>query len=189
MRLLEPVHERLERFALAMTRNPEEARDLVAETLLRAYEHFDMLRDETAFIGYLFTTASRSHKRRIWRGRIFRRYDSDRAELIRDVGTSPDVGPDVGALYRALGRLPASQHEAVVLFEITGLSLEEIRAIQGGSLSGVKSRLVRGRKRLAELLGADEERFVRLPEQNERVRGRIDDINAHLLFEGVECHD
>jgi len=41
----------------------------------------------------------------------------------------------------------------VILFEISGLSLQEIVEIQGGSLSGVKSRIVRGRERLAVLLG------------------------------------
>ena len=65
---------------------------------------------------------------------------------------------EVVLLYRALDELSASQREAVVLFEISGLSLEEVREIQGGSLSGVKSRISRGRQRLAELLGATDTR-------------------------------
>jgi RNA polymerase sigma-70 factor (ECF subfamily) len=55
-------------------------------------------------------------------------------------------------LDRALARLPEKQREAVILFEISGFSLAEIREIQGGSLSGVKSRIVRGRDNLANLL-------------------------------------
>jgi DNA-directed RNA polymerase specialized sigma24 family protein len=35
-----------------------------------------------------------------------------------------------------------------VLFEISGFPLEEIRQLQGGTLSGVKSRLKRGREQL-----------------------------------------
>ena len=46
--------------------------------------------------------------------------------------------------------------KALTLFEISGLSLEEIREIQGGSLPGVKSRVQRGRKKLAEIMGVDD---------------------------------
>jgi RNA polymerase sigma-70 factor (ECF subfamily) len=60
-------------------------------------------------------------------------------------------------LHAALGRLPGTQREAIVLFELAGLSLEDVREVQGGSLSGVKSRIVRGRRRLAELLGANDQ--------------------------------
>jgi RNA polymerase sigma-70 factor (ECF subfamily) len=59
---------------------------------------------------------------------------------------------DLLVLHRPLDSLEERQRETVILFEISGLSLEEIRAIQGGSLSGVKSRLVRGRQRLAEVM-------------------------------------
>jgi DNA-directed RNA polymerase specialized sigma24 family protein len=74
--------------------------------------------------------------------------------MIPDEGTTPERAADVAMLNRALARLPERQREAVVLFEISDLSLEEIRVIQGGSLSGVKSRIVRGRQKLAELLDA-----------------------------------
>ena len=55
-----------------------------------------------------------------------------------------------------LGKLPPKQKEALVLYEITGLTLKEIREIQGGTLSGVKSRLKRGRNSLSELMIDDE---------------------------------
>jgi RNA polymerase sigma-70 factor (ECF subfamily) len=48
----------------------------------------------------------------------------------------------------ALGKLPAVQREAVVLFELEGFSIEEIAAIQRVTASAVKSRLSRGRDRL-----------------------------------------
>ena len=49
---------------------------------------------------------------------------------------------------RALGTLPPVQREAVVLHTIESFSVEEIASIQGVSVSAVKSRLARGRKRL-----------------------------------------
>src|SRR4051812_40460671 len=59
MRLLMPAYKRLEDFAFAMARDPEEARDLVAQTVLLALENFDRLRGDQAFLAYLFTIASR----------------------------------------------------------------------------------------------------------------------------------
>lgn len=60
--------------------------------------------------------------------------------------------PDVEILYKALDKLPEKMKTTVIMYEISGLSLEEIREIQGGTLSGVKSRLVRGRTMLKEIL-------------------------------------
>jgi len=51
-----------------------------------------------------------------------------------------------------LERLPIREREAIVLFEITGLSIKEIQEIQGGTLSGVKSRMARARNRLKGML-------------------------------------
>ncbi|TPW16805.1 MAG: RNA polymerase sigma-70 factor, ECF subfamily, partial [bacterium] len=50
---------------------------------------------------------------------------------------------------RALATLSPEQREAIVLFELEGFSIEEIAAITGSGISAVKSRLARGRTRLA----------------------------------------
>ncbi len=158
LRLLRPLYGQLENFVFAMSRDGEEARDLVAETLLRAYESFRTLKDPGAFLSYLFSIASREFARRRRRARWFGTYSQEAAERLRYTGTPPDAGPDVELLYRALAMLPHQQREAVVLFEISGFSLREIQSIQGGTLSGVKVRLHRGRKQLARLLGVEPRR-------------------------------
>jgi RNA polymerase sigma-70 factor (ECF subfamily) len=152
MALLLPLRDRLARFARSMARSPEDAEDLVADTMLAAFEGFDRLKTPEAFLGYLFTIASRLHRQRSWRRKIFDEYDQERAAMIHHRGTSPETAADILFLRNALNHLPERQRETLVLFEISGLSLEEIREVQGGSLSGVKSRLTRGRERLAELL-------------------------------------
>jgi RNA polymerase sigma-70 factor (ECF subfamily) len=160
MALLGPVRHRLAHFARAMTRNHDDAQDLISDTVLAAFERFEQVKDQKAFLAYLFTIAARIHKRRSWRARLFDRYDPEKAASVHDRGTSPDVSADIRALYDAMARLPARQREAVALFEISGLSLEEIRNVQGGSISAVKMRLVRGRKQLALLLGVGEPAIV-----------------------------
>jgi RNA polymerase sigma-70 factor, ECF subfamily len=156
LELLDGVEDRLSRFARAMSRSREDARDLVSETILIAYERFDKIENKSKFKSYLFTIASRLHRRRLWRLRFFGKYDEEKAELIPNNNTSQDTLADVAALYKALDKLPAKQREAIVLFEISGFSLEEIRTIQGGTLSGVKSRLKRARERLIKIMGTDD---------------------------------
>lgn len=166
LRLLADCRKRLEDYALAMTRNVDDAHDLIAETVLRAFEGFDALRDDQAFLAYLFTIASREHQRRRRRARWFAPFDEERAERMPFRGTMPDVSVDVRLLYDAIDRLPVREREAIVLFEITGLSLKEVQAVQGGSIGSIKVRLHRARKRLARLLGVEDKGRAGEPAQS-----------------------
>lgn len=157
LQLLMPVYPRLQAYAFAMAGNRDDGQDLVGETVLSAFEHFDSLRDESAFAGYVFRIAGRLIRRKRWRARLFDPFDTERAESIPFAGTPPDISVDVELLYGALRELPEQQREAIILFELSGFSLNEIQELQGGSLSSIKMRLVRGRKRLAEILRVSEE--------------------------------
>lgn len=154
MALLRPLQPNLERFAYAMARDREEARDIAGETILIAWERFDSVRHPEAFLSFLFTVATRIHRKR--RGHS-QRYsvlsDNYTAELC-DTTTPPDVAADIGALHKALQQLPEKQREAITMFELIGFSMKEIQEIQGGTVVAVKVRISRGRKRLAQLLGA-----------------------------------
>ncbi len=153
--LLNPVYEQLERFCFAIADDDDQAYDLIGETVLRGWVHFQSLREQKAFLAWLFTTASRLHKRIRWRARHFDTYDPRYAEELHSGGPAPDQSADVEALYTALEQLPQKQREAVVLFEINGLNLKEIVEIQGGTVSALKVRLYRARKRLTEILDVD----------------------------------
>ena len=156
LELFDPVHDRLEGFALAMTRTPEEAADLVGETVLLAFERFESIRDEQAFLSFLLTIASRVQKRRRWRGKIMAPFEEKHTARLQSRTTAPDVSADVTLLREALARLPEKQREAVVLHELSGFSLREVQEIQGGTLTAVKVRLHRARRKLARILGADD---------------------------------
>ena len=155
MTLFQPVQPRLQRFVLAMTRDPERTKDIVGETILIAFQRFETLRHEGAFLSFLFTIATRVAHRGTRSGNTTP-IDSDEAERLVDPSTPADVAADIGRLHAALQRLPEKQREAVLLFEIAGFSTSEIRDIQGGTLVAVRVRLTRGRKRLATLLGVQE---------------------------------
>ncbi|MBS1902622.1 MAG: RNA polymerase sigma factor [Bacteroidetes bacterium] len=183
--LLTPIRTSLARFCRAITSDDDAARDLASETILVAYEHLETLRDPSRFRSYCFQIASRHAKRSRWRERNRVAYDATFAEALADTGPSPETSAEVRLLYEALDTLPTNVRDAIVLFEISGLSLEEIRQIQGGSLSGVKSRIARGRKQLARLLGVrdDAQESVRMVENNttERTHYRFARTDASAL--------
>jgi RNA polymerase sigma-70 factor (ECF subfamily) len=152
MLLFKPLQPRLERYALTLTRDRDEAKDVVGETVLKAFEHFEQLREEQAFLSFLFTIATR-----VIQQRKFRRADrmsDNQIEDLFDNYTAPDVAYDVQMLYKQLDKLPADMRDALVMAEITGLSHKEIQEIQGGSLTAVKVRIFRAKRKLAKLMGS-----------------------------------
>ncbi len=155
--LLEPVYPRLLRYALAMTHDRENARDLVSEAILVALERFDFNRDESGFPGFLYRIVARTYKRWHRRDQRFAIIEESALEAILDPNAMPDVAAEIAIVMTALDRLPPKMKETILLFDIADLSLKEIRNIQGGTLSGVKSRLRRGREMLKSILGIEPE--------------------------------
>jgi RNA polymerase sigma-70 factor, ECF subfamily len=155
MLLYTPVHARLARFVHSMVWHHEDARDIIAETVLKAYEKFEDIEHPEAFLYFLFGIASRLSKRRGRRLKIWASYDNEYAENIIDNSMDASRKLEVEALYKTMKRLPEKQREAISLFHISGFTLLEIQKIQGGSLSGVKSRITRGREMLTRLLIAE----------------------------------
>lgn len=191
--LLEPVHDNLARFARSITENKETARDLVGETVLRALEKFDELHDRKAFLSWLFTIAVRLNQRRRKRQEVFVEYNEVEVALYQSHSPSPEQQHDIDVLYKAVGQLRAKEKEAILLFEIAGLSLEEIQKIQGGSLSGVKSRLSRARKKLARLLGVDSDGKMGEESTPPPTHKKNSTIRNHdtepFIYAGAQSHD
>ncbi|MEX0968267.1 MAG: RNA polymerase sigma factor [Bacteroidia bacterium] len=150
-RLYEPVHANLNHFVKAMMHNSDDAKDIISDTVLTAADNFGKLRNQQAFLGFLFGIASRLIKRHY-------RKNKQTTELLKsehDTLHSAENAPgsiDAAILRQALEELPPEQREAVVLFELMGFSLNEIVEIQQSSLSAVKSRVARGREKLRKLL-------------------------------------
>ncbi len=153
LELLEPVYDRLSRYALAVTHHEMDAEDLVSTAVLQAYERFDETAEHDRFLHYLITIASRLHKRRRYRERRRVAFSEPLSIARPDTTPSPETAAEIRLIMDALNTLPAKMRETIVLFDISDFSLEEIRRVQGGTVSGVKSRLKRGRERLARKLG------------------------------------
>ncbi|MFI5263315.1 MAG: RNA polymerase sigma factor [Candidatus Kapaibacterium sp.] len=153
--LIEPHKAGLARFCRALSHDSDTAKDLASETILITYERFETLQNKAAIKGYLYTVASRLA--RTERKLAKRNTSQDEALSVEYTGASPGVLADIHLLQEALEKLPEKIREAIIMFEISGLSLAEITEIQGGSLSGVKMRIARGKRKLAKLLGVEDE--------------------------------
>jgi RNA polymerase sigma factor (sigma-70 family) len=146
--LLRPLQDRLVWYIYVLSRDEEEARDIVGDAILLAYDHFDTLRSETAFELFLFRIARREYFRVRRRMMLFTRLKPEHECIGSEAMRALETGVDAQLVLNCICRMPQRQRETVTLYEIAGFSLEEIRGLQGGSLSGVKSRLVRARKKL-----------------------------------------
>lgn len=138
--------------------DPAEADDVTGDILLRLVRHRDRLANARNPLAYLFGVARNAvadtHRRRAVEKRATRQL-AQISELSMDPFPEPEPAAD-GALAECMipfiQRLPAHYSEALMLTEIDGLSRQVAAARLGLSLSGLKSRVQRGRKRLKHAL-------------------------------------
>ena len=74
--------------------------------------------------------------------------DSGAESAIESAGIRPEI-------QSALARIPADFRAAIVLADIEGMALPEVAQALGAPIGTVKSRLFRGRRLLADLLGTE----------------------------------
>ncbi|MBC8124604.1 MAG: RNA polymerase sigma factor [Candidatus Kapabacteria bacterium] len=154
LELLKPIQRKLESFCLNMTRDREEARDLMQDTIIVLWQHLDTIRDRSAFKSYAYTVATNTFKRKFTRSKFFGLITEEHHETLASTDHSPEQITDHAILHDALRELPHRSREALMLFEIGDMSIADIQAIQGGSLSSIKVRLMRARRLLQHRLGA-----------------------------------
>ncbi len=149
--LYEPVHEKFERFCRARVYGDMDHKDLINETLLKAYEKFDTLKSEQAFLSFLFSIAVRvlanSNRKKKEETNM-----SSGAYAVKDVNSDTSLRTEVAMLYEAMRLMDEKYRESLILFEITGFSIKEIAEIQATSESNVKQRLRRARLQLKHIL-------------------------------------
>jgi RNA polymerase sigma-70 factor (ECF subfamily) len=137
-----------------LTGDREEARDCVHEAMEKAWlrwSHVRGLQDPESWVRTVAWRTGVSRWRRVRTGaRLMTKHRVREAHDDHAGGVA-----DAGALTWALQQLPADQRLALVLFHVCDLDLAAVAAQTDSSLSAVKSRLHRGRKTLAGILGDD----------------------------------
>lgn len=152
MELYEPVHVRFEKFCKARAYGNFNFKDLMHDALVVAYERFDSLKNDGAFLHFLFGIAIRllaNENRKISSERLSDHMQAYNYSVESD---RTDKLLEINLLYDAISQLPDLQKESIILFEISGFSIREVAELQQSSQDAVKQRLVRGRKKLLELM-------------------------------------
>ncbi|TLX17060.1 sigma-70 family RNA polymerase sigma factor [Rhizobium sp. MHM7A] len=148
--------EDLERFALARTRNPELAQEIVTDTVIEALKNSNKFELGTKMNPWLFTIMVNVHKNMKRRKKVADDY------VNRMTAVHPRTYSEADALdhmrIRTVGEaietLPVEQKSAFYL-AIEGYSYEEIGKVLDCGVGAVKSRVMRARQAVAEALDAD----------------------------------
>lgn len=149
--------------ALSLTRDENDAHDLVQETYLRAYRFFHQFKRGTNCKAWLFRILRNTHINRY-------RKQSTRPNTVELEDFENQLGDDdlsqqplnprdelFQELYddeiqSALDSLPEEFRTAILLSDIEGLTYQEIADVVGCPLGTVRSRLSRGRHMLEKKL-------------------------------------
>ena len=151
--------------ALRYTKNPEDARDLVQDTYLKAFSSFHQFEEGTNLRAWLYrvltTTFINTYRKgqrqpQLANGELEDWQVADAQSHTSDQGKSAEVEalenlPD-SDIKRALQEIPEDFRIAVYLADVEGFSYKEIADIVGVPSGTVMSRLHRGRKLLREKL-------------------------------------
>lgn len=142
-------------FCYKMLLNRELAQDVMQETFLRVYENRDRLMKTASFKSWLFTIARNQCLNHIRQGG--RQVNLEPAVMERTASpetpfTRMDKSEQVKYVSDFLGMLKPEYREVLVLREYQNLTYEEIAAVTRNTLSSVKSRLFKARKKLAEVM-------------------------------------
>lgn len=146
-RLYRAQRDRMWRAVLAFAGDPDVASDAVAEAFAQALRRGAAIRSPERWLWKtVFLIAAGELKERGRRG-------GDRSDGMYEMYEMDELARD---LVTALGRLPEKQRVAVVLHHAAGYRASEIAGIIGSTTPGVHVLLSRGRKRLRQLLEADD---------------------------------
>jgi RNA polymerase sigma-70 factor (ECF subfamily) len=148
---IETLLPNMRRYARALTRNPDDADDVVQDALVSALAKQHQFQPGTNLRAWLFTIIRNAFHDRIRRNR-------KQVAMPLDEGLHPSTEASqeqhvrCGEVARAFRRLPTNSREVIGLVVFEGMSYEQTAVILGVRLGTVRSRLSRARSMLSASL-------------------------------------
>lgn len=168
--LILKYRERVYAMIYNMTSNREDAADLTQDSFIKAFQSINRFQGQSSFFTWLYRIAVNSSLTHIRKNKLRTFFSFDKvhedasiSDVINRLTDKKDVERDVFVnelqekLNEALQKLSISHRTVVTLFEIDGLSHEEIAEVMNCSVGTVRSRLHYAK----QLLQAELQSYVR----------------------------
>jgi RNA polymerase sigma-70 factor (ECF subfamily) len=193
-RLLAAEESRLYAYGLRMCGDPEDARDVMQDTMLAVAKGIAGFRGDASLSTWMFQLARNActrHRRRPAGAPAA--HDSLEDARPVDPGPGPERQAEAGQIAErvqaALASLTPAHREVLVLRDVEGLTAPEVAAVLEISVDAVKSRLHRARAALREALeGPEAERPASCPDVLSRWSERLEGELSGALCAEIERH-
>jgi RNA polymerase sigma-70 factor (ECF subfamily) len=160
------------RFARAFAHTHELASDLAQDALVKVYRSIGSYRFQSSFSTWLYAIV-----RNVYLDDTRSRAGKERAAE-RPLGAGADADPTADPdavradrrlereetrrqVWAAIAQVPTEFRTTLVLYDIEGLTYEEVAVVEGAPLGTIKSRLSRGREHLRRVLSGEDPRARR----------------------------
>lgn len=151
--LLLPLYPRLQRVALRLLGNAEDAEDMVQEVYLKLWSKRDTLPEVKDMEAYCVTLTKHMCIDRL---RLVEVERVDEKEVALPLAATDDVAGDaerrdaVEHVCRIIGTLPENQQQVITLRDMRDCTFEEIEEITGLTATNIRVLLSRARKTIRE---------------------------------------
>ena len=156
--LVERYQNMVYSLALKLLKKPEDAEEMAQDTFVKAYQKLDTYEGKSKFSTWLYSITynaciSELRKRRIEFKSLDDRQISDQDEQkMHDYYRETKKDDQEKYLNLALGKLPEDDQVLVTLYYYESQSMDEISAITGLTVSNIKVKIHRARKKMYEIL-------------------------------------
>lgn len=143
-----PYMPDLYRVSMWLTRNKDEAEDLVQETLMQALKSFHHYENGTNCRAWLTTIMYNLNAKRLQKMGRMKLVDDPEEKLAETIPFEPQIPQQITDedVIQALKNMPENFRQVVVLADVEEYSYKEIASILGLPMGTVMSRISRGRK-------------------------------------------
>ncbi len=152
MEIYTPLHNAFIRYCSSRAVGIMSTEDLAQEAILAALSNFEKIKDRRKLLGYLIGVVNNILKNKHRQAKFQANWDDSVSEWLESRMIDPETAMAVKELLEAIEKLPEKDKEAVLLFEVSGFSIEEIADIQTAGPGAVKTRLSRARQKLRRQL-------------------------------------